>query len=120
MENFNILEFGSGASTIYWASRFAFIEVFESDSIWFLKVKNASEKISNIDVHRLTTGNPSKKIESFSKTCLKVFTEDLLRFPELNFDFEEINFKLICECISRSTYFFVDGVPKKHVHANTC
>lgn len=112
LENFKILEFGSGASTIYWASRFAFVEAFESDQIWFLKVKEASKQFPNIQIHNLISNNLSDTIKTSSRKYLKIFREDLLLFPELNFDFEAINFKLIRECISRATYYFVDGGPR--------
>jgi predicted O-methyltransferase YrrM len=45
-----VLEFGSGGSTIFWATNCSSVKSFETNSGWFKKVKNKVKKFNNIQI----------------------------------------------------------------------
>ena len=49
-KNFNVLEFGSGGSTIFWAKNCKNVKSFETDSHWFIKVKERVSQFRNVEI----------------------------------------------------------------------
>lgn len=112
LSNFSILEFGSGASTIYWASKFGNVYTIESDIDWLIKVSQVCANKQNVEVHSLIGSNAQTEIGKEFDGLRETFAEDLRLFPELEFEFNFIDFNLINNCIAKSRYFFVDGGPR--------
>lgn len=108
----NILEFGSGASTMYWATKFARVLSIESDLNWFEKMQSATIQIANVTVCNLWTDDSSSHQGEIYSKAKSVFEMDLKLFPELNLAFKNINFDLVYKCVQESSVFFVDGGPR--------
>ena len=45
-----VLEFGSGGSTIFWAKNCKNVKSFETDSHWFIKVKERVSQFRNVEI----------------------------------------------------------------------
>jgi hypothetical protein len=112
LNKYSILEFGSGASTIYWGKKFGNVYAIESDVDWLRKVSQASAPLQNIKVFNLLNDIPQTVVDNTLKDLRETFEQDLRLFPELDFNFNMINFDLIYDYISKAQYFFVDGGPR--------
>lgn len=113
--NFNskrMLEFGSGASTFYWATRFEDVLSIESDYGWYERVKLASVNLKNVDIEFLLSNKQKALNLPTIKELESVFIEDLSYFPELNFALSDIDVNMIIDEIKKSNCFFVDGGPR--------
>lgn len=111
-ERSKILEFGSGASTLYWATKFSKVFSVESDLDWLKRVQSVTATFPNVEIYSLF-GNLFKQQSNLSiSEARNVFSRDLELFHELNFDYEQINFDLIQQLIYKSNVFFVDGGPR--------
>jgi hypothetical protein len=111
-ETSNILEFGSGASTLYWATKFSKVFSIESDLEWLKKVQTVAAPLANVETYSLFGNHFNSKSNPRISGAREVFSRDLELFPELNFEYEQINFNLIKQLIVKSNVFFVDGGPR--------
>ena len=114
LTDLSMLEFGSGASTVFWAEKFSNVVAIETHSKWIIEVRRVCSKLKNVVVHnllfdQLETSNDGLK---FDDHTFDYFTKDLKFFTELNFSFLEINFELIVKEIAIAHYIFVDGGPR--------
>jgi len=112
LTEYSILEFGSGASTIYWSTKFRNVYSIESDVDWLAQLTKASEPLRNVEVFSLLNDKPQSGVDNSFQELRQTFEQDLRLFPELDFRFNSINLKLILEHVSKSQYFFVDGGPR--------
>ena len=111
-ETSNILEFGSGASTLYWATKFSKVFSVESNLDWLKKVQSVTAPFPNVEIYSLFSNHFNSQSNQNILQTRNVFSHDLELFPELNFDYEQINFNLIQQLIYKSNVFFVDGGPR--------
>ena len=112
VNDYNILEFGSGASTIYWSSHFKTIYTIETDHQWFELVKKTCLDLINVNPFLLYKKHRIDSNQKDASGWERVFDIDRSLFPEINFQFELIDFELILSLISKSEYFFIDGGPR--------
>jgi hypothetical protein len=106
------LEFGAGASTIFWATKFDMVYTIESDLEWLIRVSAATDSLTNVELHYILSSKGNQVRGKDYQVLRDVFTQDLSLFPELKFDFESIDFELLESCISKAKFFFVDGGPR--------
>lgn len=111
-ETSSILEFGSGASTLYWATKFSKVFSVESDLEWLKKVQSVTAPFPNVEIYSLFGNHLNSQSNQSISDTRNIFFHDLELFPELNFNYEQINFNLIQQLIEKSNVFFVDGGPR--------
>jgi hypothetical protein len=111
-ETSSILEFGSGASTLYWATKFSKVFSVESDLEWLKKVQSVTAPFPNVEIYSLFGNHFNSQSNQSIFRYHNIFFHDLELFPELNFNYEQINFNLIQQLIEKSNVFFVDGGPR--------
>lgn len=49
-KNLNVLEFGSGGSTIFWAKTCKAVKSYETDIDWYIKVKEKTKNLKNTEL----------------------------------------------------------------------
>ncbi len=106
----NLLEFGTGASTIFWQRKFGHVIGIETDGAWRDQVASLVEDKDNVSILplcRLDTfsADQSSNFSSFQET----FNFDRRTFPELKCDFDHINFDFLVESVRAADWIFIDG-----------
>lgn len=111
--NQSILEFGSGASTLFWAKHFTRVDSVESDDLWFSEVGALVENLSNVSLHPLTVSKKSQNLRWNTYSAFQeVFELDKSFFPEVSNKFEDIDFVFLAEKVSKADWIFIDGGPR--------
>lgn len=108
-----LLEFGSGASTLFWADHFRKVDSVESDKLWLERVQILVSNIPNITLHPLKGGNNSKDIIADSQSAFhEVYEKDRSLFPEISNEFWEIDFDALKKIVGNADWIFIDGGPR--------
>ena len=106
----NLLEFGTGASTIFWQRKFGHVIGIETDCAWRDQVTSLvadTENVSILPLCRVDTfaADQSNNFSSFKET----FNFDLHTFPELKCNFNHINFDILVDSVKNADWIFIDG-----------
>lgn len=93
-------EWGSGRSTIWFASRSAKIISVESNNIWFEKISKVAKSenlISKIDYHHI-----SCPFEDYEEINCHEYCDQILSYPDRTFDFILVDGLMRLKCLENS------------------
>ncbi len=108
-----MLEFGSGASTLYWAASFKNVISVESDLEWFTRVKNAVANKKNITLHSILGSSNQTKYDNQEWESLKdSYDKDRILFPEVVYSFDDLDLSNLASVIPDADWIFIDGGPR--------
>ena len=108
-----LLEFGSGASTLFWADHFRQVDSVETDESWLERVQVLVANIPNIALHALTGGKNLKDFIGKSKSAFhEIYEMDRTLFPEVSKEFMDIDFNALKEMVRNADWIFIDGGPR--------
>lgn len=113
VSDLSILEFGSGASTLYWANAFKTVDSIESDSEWLSREKGTVVDNTKIHLHSLTGNSYRVDLNEQNWNTLKeIFDDDKSYFPEVTHNFEDVDVLNLTRLISKADWIFIDGGPR--------
>lgn len=75
-EDFNVLEFGSGGSTLFWAEKCKRVKSFETNHEWYNDVKKKVNGFKNVDLVLATESEILKAIENTPNNCYDLILID--------------------------------------------
>lgn len=106
-----LLEFGSGASTLFWAKNFRDVVSIETDSNWYWRIKTSTSNFPNTHVKLLTDICDTSSV-SYDNSIFNSVSEDISNFPELNNTYLNFEYTNLKEYINKADYIFIDGGPR--------
>jgi hypothetical protein len=110
----NILEYGSGSSTLFWVSRSSNVVSIEHDPVWYSKIKGILTQGSKLDYRLVTPEDSEKKGDpadpdmyfsnspDFKNKSFKHYVEQIDEFPPGYFDVIMIDGRSRPACIKHS------------------
>jgi hypothetical protein len=120
LKNLSVLEFGSGASTIYFSSRSKKVVSFEFDSDYYPIIKAATREYTNLEIYEfgflshLNSKNfelsPEFEISEALDTCM--ITDLNLFGLNAKYIFEKDHYIKIKNSIQEADLIFIDGGPR--------
>ena len=110
VSDLTLVEFGAGASTLYFAKKFKTVISFETNQEWREAILNAGKDASNLECIDPCTDSHSQYANYNYNHLLE---EDFLLFPEVKHEVVSgLNFHKIIDEIKKADYIFVDGGPR--------
>lgn len=120
LNRLNVLEFGAGASTLYFAKRCCKIISYEFDNEYFHSLEFVSTDFANTEIRNLDTVSIEKKFDydpkltvDMNSIMLSCITEDLRMFGiDASFFCYEDIYNEVANAILESNLILIDGGPR--------